>query len=173
MITGRHLLAAFHHRRDVLNKEYRQRILWPQHSRFPLQHLPRWRAAAAVGDIADIDTATAHGNDFCCEIVALQNDVTYAAARCDKVGKAGIPRARFAGGRVLRWITNRQQLDVIFVVKRDGVVRALARVLAARMHIKAHPDVLRDTLREVRHANHDMINAGKHNGSRRLSAPRA
>ena len=92
----------------------------------------------------------------------MQHHVTDAAACRDKIRQAGVAGAGFTRCSVLGGIAHGEQLKIIFAIERDGVVRALAGVIAPRKNIETHLAVLRDTLRQIRHTNHHVIDTGEH-----------
>ena len=92
----------------------------------------------------------------------MNHNITYAAACRDEIGEAGVPSTGRAGFGILRRVTHGEQLHVVLVIYGDGVVRALAGVHAACVHIEAEFAVLRDALFKIGHANHDVVDAGEH-----------
>jgi hypothetical protein len=161
------VLAPLRHRRQVLDEEQRQRVLRPERRGFPAELRCALRAAAVHG-FAHVHAAPAHRGDVRREVVALHDEVADPAAGLDEARQVAAPATRAAVGRPLfRRVADRQQLDVILVVERDRVVRALARVRAALLDVEPDPAVLIHAPLEIRNANHDVIYAGEHEYLRR------
>ena len=75
-------------------------------------------------------------------------------------------------GEVLVAVADAHQLKVVFAVKRDRVVRALAGVGAAGMDVEPEARVGLHAPLETRNADHDVIDTGQHRaGIRYLALP--
>jgi hypothetical protein len=162
MIAGdRHLLAALFHRGQVLDEDERQGVGRAEHCELPLELLPGRGAPAAIGRIADVDASFAHRGHFCRQVIALDDDVTDAAARRDEFRQRVGPTTG-AARLVLGRIVDRQQLQVIVPVERDRVVCAFSGMRAAGIDVEAQLVVLLDAAREVGDADHHVVDTGKH-----------
>ena len=142
-------------RREVLNEEDRQRSRRAQARRLPAQLVAIGRAPAAVDRIADVDAAPAHRGHVCREIVALQRDVAKAGAAREKVQQRGTRETLLA-------FAHREQLEIVVLEERDRVLGAAVRVHAAGAHAEADARVGVDRLRQIRHADHDVVDARQH-----------
>ena len=81
--------------------------------------------------------------------------------------KSSKPGRGCQGGRgppQLLAIVHAEHLDVVLAMKRDGVVRAPARMHAARLRREAHAPVGRQPCFEVGDADHHVVDAGQHGG---------
>src|SRR5207237_4227139 len=105
----------------------------PQGRGLPAQRLAGGRLACAVAWVTDVDATLAHPCHVGCEVVALHGDVAQSPAPRQKLEEAP---ARMAG-EVLVPIVHAQQFEIVLLVKRDGVVRALARMHAAARGVGA------------------------------------
>ena len=158
MHAGLRRLATFGQWSKVLDEENRQRVARTQSCGLPAQRLPDGRLACAFARIADVDATLAHLRHVGHEVVALHGDVAESPALRQKREEAPIRMV----GEVLVSVAHAQQFEVVLLVKRDGVVRALAWMHATRRDVKPEACVGIDALLEIGNADHDVVDARKH-----------
>ena len=133
-----------------------------ERGRLPVEGDAGRSAPPAFDRRADLDAARAHGGDVGVQIVALNGDEPQAAAALEK----GEERAARTRAEILVAISHGHELQIVVVVQRERVVGAAARMIAARVDIEAEAAIRVDAGRQLRHADHQMIDPREH---RRLS----
>lgn len=130
-------------------------------------HRSSWPAgvtASALGGVADLDAAPSHRSHVRRQVIALHADVAESPAPGQELDEAGL-RTAGAGRRVLAAITHAQQLQIVFLMKGDGVVGAPAGMGPAGIDLESDARVGIDTPLQVGYADHDVVDAGKHDHS--------
>ena len=150
--------AALGQRREVLDEEHRQRVARTQGRGLPAQGLAGWRLASAVARIADVDATLAHLRHIGHKVVALHRDIAEAPALRQKLQEA----PTWMAGEVLVPIAHAHQFEVVLLMERNRVVRALAWMHAARRDVEPDARVGVDALLEIGDADHDVVDARKH-----------
>src|SRR6185369_8345512 len=154
---GGRLTPPLGQRRDVLNEEQRQGAALPEGRGLPAQLLSRGGAPRAVDRPAQIHAARAHRRRVGREIVALDHHVAQPAAPLEKLEQP----AMHIVCAVLLPVAHGEQLEIVILAEGDGVVRALAWMLAARVDVEAEAPVGLHAPAELRDADHDVVDARK------------
>src|SRR4029453_993958 len=76
---GLRRLAALGQRRQVLDKENRQRVAWTKDRGLPAQGLAGGCLASAFAGITDVDAALAHLRHVGHEVIALHSDIAQSS----------------------------------------------------------------------------------------------
>jgi hypothetical protein len=156
-------LAALRERREVLDEEQRQRVARPQGRGLPAQGLAGGRLAGASAGIADIDATLAHLRHVGHEVVALHSYKAQSPAPRQKFEEA----PTWMAGKVLVSVAHAQQFEVVLLVKRNGIVRALAWMHAAGSDAEPKARVGVNALLQIRDAEHDVVDACQHSDASR------
>ena len=93
----------------------------------------------------------------------MHDDPAKAPAPRQEVQEAGVrATGRASGSQLLVPVPHAQELQVVLVVERDGVLRPPAGVDTAGLHIESQAPVGIDAVREIRHADDHVVDAGEH-----------
>jgi hypothetical protein len=160
MLAGpRHLPSPLGERRQVLDKEDRQRIASAEACGQPAKLLPGRGAPRSRGRIAHVDAAASHRRHVRREVVALHPDVAEPTAARQVFGE---PRVGASGSDRSARVAQAQQLEVVVLLEGDRVVGCSPGMGAARVDVESDARVGVDAAREVRDADHDVVDTGQH-----------
>src|SRR5437899_4724365 len=143
----------------MLDEKDRQRVARTGARGPPAKLLAGRAPSNAFGRVGHVDPAPSHRGHVGLEVVALHSYVAEAAAAGEELGEPGVGAP---GGHRGVALAQAQKLEIVLLVKGDRVVGPPARVGAARVYVESDSGVGVDTSREVRDADHDVVDAGQH-----------
>src|SRR2546425_5053074 len=151
----------------MLDEKDRQRVARTGARGPPAKLLAVRAPSNAFGRVGHVDPAPSHRGHVGLEVVALHSYVAEAAAAAEELGEPGVGAP---GGYRGVALAQAQKLEIVLLVKGDRVVGRPAGMGAARVDVEADAGVGVDASREVRDADHDVVDAGQHLALRAVHA---
>src|SRR2546422_983071 len=148
--TGRALAA-----RERRPRDRPRRVARAELDDFPAQLLPGGSTASALDRVAHVDAAVAHRRHVGGQVIALHDDVAEPAAAGQELDEAGAREMPFPG-------PHGQQLEIVVLKKRDGVVSALAVMNTPGVDAEPQARVGVDPLLQIGDTDHDVVDPGQH-----------